>query len=91
MCVCLKSPKQENVCSEDSTPAVTTEMTCDVSTTTAPAPDPQCEAGLKPMDNEHPRSLQLSIRQASLPDSSLGNDTALDLNRPSSDPGLPGQ
>ncbi|XP_056606638.1 potassium voltage-gated channel subfamily H member 7 [Triplophysa dalaica] len=86
-----RSPKPENVCSEDSTPAVTTEMTCDVSTTTAPAPDPRCEAGLKPMDNEHPRSLQLSIRQASLPDSSLGNKTALDLNRPSSDPGLPGQ
>ncbi|KAA0713433.1 Potassium voltage-gated channel subfamily H member 7 [Triplophysa tibetana] len=86
-----RSPKQENVCSEDSTPAITTETTCDVSTTTAPLPDPRWEAGLKPIDNEHPRSLQLSIRQASLPDSSPGNDTALDLHRPSSDPGLPGQ
>ncbi|XP_065096334.1 voltage-gated inwardly rectifying potassium channel KCNH7 isoform X4 [Paramisgurnus dabryanus] len=95
-----QSPDQEKVCSEaKDVPAVTPEMSCDVSMATALLPNQQLEAGLrlKPMENDsssasqQPRSLQLSIRQASLPDSSPGNGTKPDLHRPFSDPGLPGQ
>ncbi|XP_049335104.1 potassium voltage-gated channel subfamily H member 7 isoform X3 [Astyanax mexicanus] len=45
----------------------------------------------EPSDSPHRRALQLSIRQASLPDSSPSNDGTLGLRRPRSDPGLPGK
>uniref|UniRef100_A0A8B9LV55 Potassium channel, voltage gated eag related subfamily H, member 7 n=1 Tax=Astyanax mexicanus TaxID=7994 RepID=A0A8B9LV55_ASTMX len=45
----------------------------------------------EPSDSPHQRALQLSIRQASLPDSSPSNDGTLGLRRPRSDPGLPGK
>ncbi|XP_051563369.1 potassium voltage-gated channel subfamily H member 7-like isoform X2 [Myxocyprinus asiaticus] len=94
------SPDLEKACSKakDSTPVVTTEMTSNFSTKTPLVTDPEwgVKLGLKPVENEplasqQPRSLQLSIRQASLPDSSPGSSTTPGLHRPSSDPGLPGQ
>ncbi|XP_048056703.1 potassium voltage-gated channel subfamily H member 7 isoform X8 [Megalobrama amblycephala] len=92
-----QSPDLENAYkAKDSTPAVTMEMTSDVSTATPLATDSEWEAELKPLENEpsasqQPRSFQMSIRQASLPDSSPGGGLMPGLHRPSSDPGLPGQ
>ncbi|XP_051986049.1 potassium voltage-gated channel subfamily H member 7-like [Xyrauchen texanus] len=95
-----QSPDLEKAYSKvkDSTPIVTTEMTSDVSTKTPLVTDPKwgVKLGLKPVENkpsasQQHRSLQLSIRQASLPDSSPGSSTTPGLHRPSSDPGLPGQ
>ncbi|XP_051567840.1 potassium voltage-gated channel subfamily H member 7-like isoform X2 [Myxocyprinus asiaticus] len=94
-----QNPDQEKACTKakDSMPAVTKEMTYDVSTTTPLVTDLEwgAELVLKPMENEplasqQPRSLQLSNRQASLPDSPPGSGIS-GLHRPSSDPGLPGQ
>ncbi|XP_039545394.1 potassium voltage-gated channel subfamily H member 7 isoform X4 [Pimephales promelas] len=83
---------------KDSTPAVTMEMTSDVSTATTLVTDPEWEAGLglKPLEDElsasqQPRSFQMSARQASLPDPAPGGGLTPGLHRPSSDPGLPGQ
>lgn len=95
----MQSPDLENAYkAKDSTPAVTMEMTSDVSTATPFVTDPEWEAGLglKPLENElsasqQPRSFQMSARQASLPDSSPGGGLTPGLHRPSSDPGLPGQ
>ncbi|XP_077055582.1 voltage-gated inwardly rectifying potassium channel KCNH7 isoform X1 [Siphateles boraxobius] len=94
-----QSPDLENAYkAKDSTPAVTMEMTSDVSTATPLVTEPEWEAGLglKPLENElsasqQPRSFQMSARQASLPDSSPGGGLTAGLHRPSSDPGLPGQ
>ncbi|XP_067315237.1 potassium voltage-gated channel subfamily H member 7 isoform X7 [Pseudorasbora parva] len=94
-----QSPDLDNAYkAKDSTPAVTMEMTSDVSAATPLVTDPEWEAELrlKPLENEpsasqQPRSFQMSIRQASLPDSSPGGGLASGLHRPSSDPGLPGQ
>lgn len=93
----LQSPDLENAYkAKDSTPAVAMEMTFDVCTATPLVTDPEWEAQLKPLENEpsasqQPRSFQMSIRQASLPDSSPGGGLTPGLHRPSSDPGLPGQ
>lgn len=93
----LQSPDLENAYkAKDSTPAVAMEMTSDVCTATPLVTDPEWEAQLKPLENEpsasqQPRSFQMSIRQASLPDSSPGGGLTPGLHRPSSDPGLPGQ
>lgn len=91
-----QSPDPENV--KDSRPAVPMEMTSDVTAVTPPVTDTQWEAelGMKPAENEasasqQPRVLQLSIRQASLPDSAPAAGRTPALHRPSSDPGLPGQ
>lgn len=91
-----QSPDPENA--KDSRPAVPMEMTSDVTAVTPPVTDTQWEAelGMKPAENEasasqQPRVLQLSIRQASLPDSAPAAGRTPALHRPSSDPGLPGQ
>ncbi|XP_073809790.1 voltage-gated inwardly rectifying potassium channel KCNH7 isoform X4 [Danio rerio] len=91
-----QSPDLENA--KDSRPAVPIETTSDVTAATPLVTDTQWEAelGLKPAENEasasqQPRALQMSIRQASLPDSAPAAGHTPALHRPSSDPGLPGQ
>lgn len=77
--------------------SISTEMLSDMAALAGGAAEP---SGLKQAageETEHPHSplprAQLSIRQASLPDSSTAScgPGPLGLQRPSSDPGLPGK
>ncbi|XP_066519815.1 potassium voltage-gated channel subfamily H member 7 [Hoplias malabaricus] len=84
--------------SKDSTLTATMETTSDGSRLTPLVRDREweVETGLKQRekdlsDSPQRRALQLSVRQASLPDSSPSNGSTIELHRPCSDPGLQGK
>ncbi|KAL7890702.1 hypothetical protein AOLI_G00001780 [Acnodon oligacanthus] len=84
--------------SKDSTLTATMETTSDGSRMTPLVRDSEWEVEIElkqrekeQSDSPHRRALQLSVRQASLPDSSPSNGGTLGLHRPCSDPGLPGK
>ena len=97
--LCWQSPDAENcshVSKEPLLSPVSTEMLPDVAVLAGGGAEPTgLTQGEKETELPHsplPRA-QLSIRQASLPDSSTAvcGPTPLGLQRPSSDPGLPGK
>uniref|UniRef100_A0AAR2K0U1 Cyclic nucleotide-binding domain-containing protein n=1 Tax=Pygocentrus nattereri TaxID=42514 RepID=A0AAR2K0U1_PYGNA len=84
--------------SKDSALTATMETTSDESRMTPLVRDSEWEVEIElkqrekeQSDSPHRRALQLSVRQASLPDSSPSNGGPLGLHRPCSDPGLPGK